>query len=160
MLNKLLVLIALFLILIAEKCPNDQRCMLCIDGECVFCYHGYLKNGECFQPKTHIKNCLTYLNDISCANCEFGYYLDMKSFDCKKIKIKDCATVKLNDSDKCFLCGNRHQLINNKCDGPRCEQENCLICNEGLCIKCVEGYSLTQELKCIKESIPNCSVIG
>jgi hypothetical protein len=59
---------------------------------CNFCYNSYFnpKTNLCTVPMKKVENCLFYLDEEYCLNCELGYQMNMKQRKCVKNSVKNC----------------------------------------------------------------------
>ena len=152
---RLLVVLTFFLsALLAERCPNDTRCLSCTNATCNFCADGFLKKGECYAPKVEIPNCRIY-NENGCTMCQRGLYL--KENECKEIPIKDCLIYD-DSSEKCIACKNGLKALNGLCEGEGIEScdGKCDLCNIFGCMLCPVGYAFNSNAKCVKSNVENC----
>jgi hypothetical protein len=66
------------------------------------CYYSYFnpKTSVCMKPLNPIENCLFYIDEQFCLNCDFGYSIDKKNGQCKKNSIPNCRT---QVGDQCMV---------------------------------------------------------
>ena len=77
----------------SEYYGKDQRCGgYNMVKSCKFCYNSYFnpKINKCTVPLTKIENCLFYLDEEYCINCELGYHMDRQQKKCIKNEIENC----------------------------------------------------------------------
>ena len=76
--------------------------------KCSFCFYSYFsfELKQCKQPRSKINNCLFYLDEEYCLDCESGFRLDILSGKCKPIEMENC---KSHMNGRCFVSTN--QLI-------------------------------------------------
>jgi hypothetical protein len=61
---------------------------------CIFCYNSYFnpKVNKCTIPLQKLENCLFYLDEEYCINCELGYRMDLRQRQCIKNTVPNCKT--------------------------------------------------------------------
>ena len=147
---------------------NKSLCTHCSNNQCTQCQHSYIKNGQCILPNSPIKNCLNYLFDGKCQNCEPSFFL--KKNKCEKIKIPNCYKGSENFCEECF---EGIKAKNGKCDfDKKCEIENCEICKvnfqkQEICEICRKGFvremvSIRGDYRCVREGpgMQNCLTLN
>ena len=81
-----------------EKSPNFGKDPLCGGytqfNSCNMCYYSYFnpKTNTCTAPRRQIENCLFYLDEEICLNCDFGYSINLQTGQCEKNSIPNCRT--------------------------------------------------------------------
>ena len=155
---KFLVAFVLFSGLLS--CPDDPLCGLCMDGECLACYHGFAKDdGKCVASPKKLDGCLYYMSESACSVCELGWGLVRGK--CSKCEDSKCATCNREPSD-CSTCTHSIVAKNGTCNNDKlCPDEGCEVCKMDLqCNVCKTGYSLNQDtFRCEKSKIPNCQLL-
>ena len=154
-----LALLAIIAATAFAACPGDEFCAQCsTDNKCNLCVNAYADaNGLCQQGDGEtVEHCYSFATKTTCASCNEGYYL--KSNLCHEITIENCVDVDSEDTTKCTLCSNGKIAKDGKCvDGADCAIDGCDYCVTATeCAWCKKDYSLTEELKCIKDPISNC----
>ena len=108
-------------------------------GFCDFCESGYFLSSEKKCIKT--ENCKeSFLED--CLECKNGYYLDKLNNKCE-MKFDDFILCKQSiDNKTCDICNNNNYFDE---DGICSPTKYCSKQKNFTCLKCIEGYYLTQE---------------
>ena len=114
-----------------------------VKGKCEKCKEDYYLNiGDKKCIKT--ENCYESIFG-NCLQCKAGYYYNKKKDKCIENKGNFIFCKQALDEDKCDICDDFHYLSEN----GECTFSN--FCSEsinGTCIKCINGYYLTNENKC------------
>ncbi|CAD8141976.1 unnamed protein product [Paramecium pentaurelia] len=141
-----------------------SNCSLCTKGGCQQCKEGYLMNNYECQPicgdkiRVEQEQCDDG-NDQpfdGCHNCQFQ--CQEECLDCRFNYCYDCMIGYLNKNFICIEnCGNSLSTKNEKCDDGNLEafdgcyncnyscDEECEICQEGLCFKCINiGWQINK----------------
>ena len=109
------------------------------NGICEKCEEGYYLT-ENDKKCNKIKNCFSSKKGV-CTKCIDWYYLDRKEQKCKEQYGIFFYCKESFDGKKCDICNDDYYMDpNNICVGTNF----CLRGTEGLCEKCIEGYSLTK----------------
>ena len=136
-------------------CSSVENCLIPIENnKCSACVNNYWPdaNKDC-QIKLYdlIDNCRNYneSDGYKCSECEDGFALSNDNSAC--IQKDNCR--KLDSSNNnCILCA-KYYILNDDgtCTRSLCEERD----DEGLCIKCAEGY-FVYDGKCSKNPISYC----
>lgn len=136
--------VLIFFALAGASFAWDTRCSMIFEsGQCQMCIRSYGSESRfrCLVPEVEIPNCLTYLSETECANCEVGYELTENA--CVKLtEIKDDCLWPTNGS--CSLCKQGLLLKSGKCVKNTYAMRNCLyysILYAGvICSRCARDY--------------------
>ena len=155
------------------SCPDgDQRCASCLNNVCQKCYNGYLNQGKCQAVTIVDNNCLSYVQNGLCRECNYGF--TMRGGRCEKISLPFCMKLDpvYNQAGQeiCSVCNRGVLATNGKCDEKyRCEINDCEYCERGAqntrkCLGCKNGFTLQQNPSgnvCIKQSdkTKNCEIL-
>ena len=143
-----------------DSCPNDKRCLGCVEGVCAGCQESYagILTGICREPTKKVENCMMYSSNGVCETCIFGYRPVNRGRECVRIEQEYCAKLDSNN-EECFYC-NKGILIDSRgrCNPDnRCRMTGCNYCylddnNEERCMICEAPYiRVFPYNRCIRE---------
>lgn len=143
-----------------QACPDEKYCVSCPaaqpgqDRLCASCENSFLNVDKKICDTTitaKVDNCKSYSkvgDDLKCAVCEKGFYIDVATNACTKCTVDNCAIC--NKEAMCFGCFNQMKLNRdqNTCDATaKCDVPNCDICisNNGVvtCAYCQNKFALS-----------------
>ncbi|CAD8162332.1 unnamed protein product [Paramecium pentaurelia] len=149
----------------------DINCLQCYKGICIACIQGY-------KWDQLIQQCVKVCGNIELMNqekvCEDGNtLLDDGCYQCQLSCQQQCTLCTINGCLECNTIGWRLDTLYNKCeticgDGitvqyyEECDdlihqncfkckyncQDSCLICHNGDCLQCIEGWQINLDKKC------------
>jgi hypothetical protein len=124
---------------------------------CQNCENGYTQvNGACKKNPANCMTIQTVNNELICAYCNTGYYLDNAS--CYVQKIDNCATYYPN-VNTCSGCATGYSLLANVCYQipANCKQIG-LLNGKTICSFCITGYYPDPQGVCIGQNVQKCSI--
>ena len=135
---------------------NFQRCKTCSAGF-------FVENGDCaLNPLDSINNCEKYSKIDQCIECSHGYYRQTSQKCVPVPKIEFCAEYDGRASKvMCLRCFREFYLAGENNCQRRSEQSQIEFCRQLMddqekCEDCIEGFSLTSDLKKCLPSIDEC----
>ncbi len=131
---------------------------------CKICSSGFFaEEGKCvLNPLDSINKCEKYSRLDHCLECSNGHYLKTSKVCAPVVNIDYCEEYDGRSSKvSCRRCFKEFYLAGeNNCQrrGEQSQIEFCkeLIFNQEKCLECIEGFSLTSDLKKCLPSIDNC----
>lgn len=170
------ILILTFLLALTSACPDEQYCLQCSpkkDTEarvCLECENSFWntdkKACETSISKTvdHCKGYDKKSDQVTCNNCDAGYFIDGANNACVKCSVDNCALC--NTKQVCFGCFNSMKLdvpTNTCLKDQKCEVLNCSICvsdsGKNSCAYCATGFALKGDTQSCVAAPANCYMV-
>ena len=127
---------------------------------CAVCQEGYYPNddGICQIVKNPIANCRYHLFDGLCQNCTEGYVLQFDGRLCFRKPDWDPNCDEFSYSPDCSLCEPGFFIRDGTCVECQGLTLGCAYCDpadNGVCLLCRFGYSMTDQLTCaVNKDLP------
>ena len=146
-----------------SKCLNTSFCSYeksCLNNRTCFTYiyyKNYTNNYPSYSNYSYHNNYTknssvpNYYDNKYCTSCIEGYNL-LNNY-CKKQcdigKEEKCLKCEANTINRCSSCNPKYYLDELSGTCHKCEENNCLICDNKTCFECENGYELISN-KCYK----------
>ena len=116
---------------------------------CGFCAYAYRNSetGQCVKPKKCISNCLTYVSETECRDCNVGTKLTPQGV-CETIPLDEFPCAVSNSDGECYGCFN-YNMVEGKCVNEPCEDPHCMVCQEGGCYQCKTSHVMINYEECV-----------
>ena len=148
----------------------SQNCLSLTNKNCSICIDSILnQNKKCVPLTKKIPNCLQYLSETKCEQCQYNFKKNKDLTKCEKISKSNC--IEEDNFNECNLCSpgiliNSEKICDkkNKCSIKNCfvcnydflDEENCEICNENFVLKNFIDEKGKNRFLCEKDVFGNC----